>query len=225
MAAGGNDLGTLGGRNSTVAAVNNAGQVVGAADTSDGIGHAFLWQQGKMIDLDPLGKGESRARAMNKAGQVVVAVRNESGARGVARAPRDSLNGQGEALLWQQGRMTHLGAGWGDAYAINNSGLVVGASYVATGDGGAVLWHHGVVTRLSPAVPADWRRWALAEARLINDLGQIVAYGGRHAFLLTPLGGTLPRSGAASVPSVVALCGLGVASVGVALRLYRRYAP
>jgi len=41
------DLGTLGGETSEANGINDAGQVVGAADTRDGHRSAFLWQSGK----------------------------------------------------------------------------------------------------------------------------------------------------------------------------------
>src|SRR5438270_891169 len=49
--AGGPRLGTLGGRHSVAYAINDAGQVVGGADTSDGRRQAFLWQDGTMTGL------------------------------------------------------------------------------------------------------------------------------------------------------------------------------
>ena len=49
------DLGTLGGLRSAAYAINDAGQVVGHANTADGADHAFLWQDGRMTDLGTLG--------------------------------------------------------------------------------------------------------------------------------------------------------------------------
>lgn len=48
------DLGTLGGSNSSAAAINNLGQVVGAAWTAAEVAHAFLWEGGTMRDLNDL---------------------------------------------------------------------------------------------------------------------------------------------------------------------------
>jgi probable HAF family extracellular repeat protein len=48
------DLGTLGGNYSTASALNNLGQVVGDSATATGISHAFLFQNGAMIDLNSL---------------------------------------------------------------------------------------------------------------------------------------------------------------------------
>lgn len=60
------DLGTLGGRQSWAIGINERGQIVGRADTRvvDGVGgeHTFLWQNGKMRDIDPLGDPVSEAQ-------------------------------------------------------------------------------------------------------------------------------------------------------------------
>jgi len=44
--------GTLGGASSQPRDINNLGQVVGAAQTSSGAYHAFLWEDGKLTDLN-----------------------------------------------------------------------------------------------------------------------------------------------------------------------------
>jgi len=49
------DLGTLGGRQSFAAAINNRGQIVGSSDTPTNQTHGFLWEDGAMIDLGALG--------------------------------------------------------------------------------------------------------------------------------------------------------------------------
>jgi probable HAF family extracellular repeat protein len=71
------DLGTLGGPNSYPLWINDAGEIVGEADTSDvanALGqfphHAFLWRDEVMTDLGTLGS-TSHAEAINGRGQVV----------------------------------------------------------------------------------------------------------------------------------------------------------
>jgi probable HAF family extracellular repeat protein len=50
------DLGTLGGNGSFAVAINNKGQVVGSDTTTGngGLSHAFIWEDGKMADLNSL---------------------------------------------------------------------------------------------------------------------------------------------------------------------------
>ena len=55
------DLGTLGGLGSRALAINGSGQIVGTSVTASGQTHAFLWQEGAMIDLGTLGGKYSEA--------------------------------------------------------------------------------------------------------------------------------------------------------------------
>ncbi|HET8924766.1 MAG TPA: hypothetical protein VFN26_17430, partial [Candidatus Acidoferrum sp.] len=66
------DLGTLGGATSTACGINDLSQVVGKSTIATGQLHAFLWQNGIIIDLGTLsGLSFSEARAVNNRGQAV----------------------------------------------------------------------------------------------------------------------------------------------------------
>ncbi len=70
------DLGTLGGTYVQPIALNNLGQVVGTAAATDGSYHAFLWQNGTLVDLNsllPQGSGWvlSSGQLINDSGRIV----------------------------------------------------------------------------------------------------------------------------------------------------------
>jgi len=74
------DLGTLGGKLSSAAAINGLGQVAGSSSTASGESHAFFWANGVMQDLGTLGGGFGTAVGLNAHRQVVGASKTRSNA-------------------------------------------------------------------------------------------------------------------------------------------------
>ncbi|MBN1342790.1 MAG: hypothetical protein JXQ73_08940 [Phycisphaerae bacterium] len=126
---------TIGGNGAQAKGINDAGQVVGWANTSGSqLPHAFLSGDGIMTDLGTLGGSESVAFDINNAGLVVGWAHNPGGVR--------------RAFLWQDGVMTDLGAladGWSEARAINNADPV---QIVGVSNNHAFLWQEGQLTDL-----------------------------------------------------------------------------
>lgn len=189
------DLGTLGGRASAALAINDAGVVVGWADTPTGT-HAFRYANGVMTDLGTLGGENSVAYGINSSGTVV----------GVA----DRADGSRRAFLVAESGMVDLGTLGGassEARAINDAGQVVGWSETSLSDPystRAFVFSDGAMHDLngylsSPLLTgASYGRgfYLLKAARGINRSGQVVAdaddgqsLSGRGSVaLLTPLG-------------------------------------
>jgi probable HAF family extracellular repeat protein len=202
------DIGTLGGTQAGAGDINESGQFLGSSNTATPAPpsifnqepgfcagpmvageptlacHGFLADHGKLIDVGTLGGANSAAEGLNDAGQVVgVAETTSPDPTSVYGAPTF------HAFLWRRGRMTDLGtiAGAPDsaAFAINNRGQVVGASFVDSTKPDAVgfVWQDGGTTLLGnlgghSTIPFQ-----------INDRGQVVGYATlpgdatRHAFL------------------------------------------
>ena len=195
-------LGSLGGHDgpygtdSEAYAINENGQVVGAAKPADGPLHGFLWNGRRMRDIGTLG-GDNEATIatdINDVGQIT------------GNSPNAA--GQVHAFLWQNGAMRDLGAPAGvasvDARAANNHGQVVGSFLYSTGfldpesHLRAAISVNGVMTDLQPLVenmPAGITLWT---ANDINDDGVIVGatcigecypdhrLRAGHAFMLVP---------------------------------------
>jgi probable HAF family extracellular repeat protein len=88
------DLGTLGGSNSYVSAINDRGQIVGSSRTSSGQENAFLWENGTMKILDSLpGTSSREATGINNRGQIVGFIDTPSTTR---------------AVLWEDGTIRKL---------------------------------------------------------------------------------------------------------------------
>ena len=98
------DLGTLGGASSYAVGSNDHGAVIGRSQVSEDVWHAFLWQDGTMIDL-----GESFSPTdINNNGQIV--------------GTRDDAPG---GWVWSGGRFTPAG-GLTSVKTINDRGDVLG---------------------------------------------------------------------------------------------------
>jgi probable HAF family extracellular repeat protein len=137
------DLGTLGGRESYAAALNEKGRIVGWAETRKGKTHPFLWRGGSMTDLGALGHPSAWATAINNHGQII---------GGFHAVWNDEIEGYASATLgfaWEGGKITGLIVNFDEVdapddansgvRAINERGQMVG--WVETYDGSvAQLW-------------------------------------------------------------------------------------
>lgn len=179
------DLGTLSGSGSSAATnINDNGSVVGFSDLDDTneAFHAFLYQNGQMIDLGTLGGQFSAATSINNAGQIVGwSDVNEDGSISIP-------------FLYQNGTMTALaveGVDFGDANDINAFGRIVGLfNAVGSEVPIAFIYSDGTISNL-----ADANGQAIAGNPVsINDRGQIALNILGSAFLYDT-GGTLTDLG------------------------------
>ena len=144
------DLGTLGGNNSEAFAINSAGNVVGWSHNAAGTSRATLWSGANIIDLGAVDSStESEAYGINASNQIV----GLSIIGSTRYATAWSYDGSNISV-------TNLGVG--EAYAINDSGTIVGVS----GDS-AVFWSGGNMTTLTSL-------FGESTASDINNAGLIV---------------------------------------------------
>ncbi len=166
-------LPTLGGAWSQASEINQAGQIVGEAENSEGDVHAVMWRNGVVIDLGTLGGSFSVATDITPNGTRVAGYSLTSG------------GGDEHAFLWQNGVMKDLGTLGGRssrASGINQAGVIVGSSQNAAGNDRPVMWRNGVITDLGTL--GGESGWASG----INSRGHIVgaaqtAAGAYHAVL------------------------------------------
>lgn len=147
-------------------AINDQGQVAGFSEIFRcGSRHAFLWQDGAMLDISggPGNPSYSHAFGINDLGQVVGYIVSDA----CTTTPPPA-----RAFLWADGTMSLLALPTGhttsSAHAINGVGQVVGTS----GDGSvthAILWDGQSMTDLG-VLAGD----SSSVARDINDAGLIV---------------------------------------------------
>jgi len=173
-AGGMQDLGALGGPDSSASIVNKRGQIAGEFFTSftpnpsTGVPtmDPFFWENGEMVDIGTLGGTSGIPTWMNNRGQVV-------GASNVAGDQNS------HAFLWDRKRgLQDLGllpgGMHGGANAINDEGEIVGVSETsdARSFSHAVLWKSGSIIDLGTVAGG-----LCSTANWINSQGQIVASG------------------------------------------------
>ena len=150
--------------------LNDAGQVVGASQTSHdefapprGVTFGFRWTPGR-LEMLGAGNGEfSAAYGINSAGQAV----GNSTSLGMHAFPvLWTPNSHGAELPLPRGRGVF--EGW--AYAINNLGHIAGAALTVPG-WEAVLWREGAAIPLPHRIPDEG---IISEAYDLNDAGTVV---------------------------------------------------
>ncbi len=186
-------LPTTGDPDGVAFAINDNGDVVGATGTCAGFigfaglgrySHALLWRHGAVTDLGNLGGTTNNVPGdINNQDQVV----------GSSNLPGDQTF---HAFLWMESSgMQDLGTLPGDysstAFAITETGQIVGQSCDVNFNCRAFLWEHGTMTDFNALISANSPLHLLV-AESINALGEVVGIGldtstGQlHAFLATP---------------------------------------
>ena len=171
------DLGTLGGLDSRVNAMNDRIHVVGRASLPDGSSHAFVWAGGDMRDLGTIGHRDSVATSINNH-DVIVGFSTDIGVSPV----------HATAFLWY-GRIFRLLPGLTDVFptAINDRNDIVGS--LAAENVGFLL-ADGELVRLDKLAAVQDAHFSGLTPRSINErrwiVGTALTSGGVHGFILIP---------------------------------------
>ena len=170
------DMGEIG--DGDALALNDAGQVTGAAPGPEGLAHGFLWDAGRTVPTGALPKHHaSIAYGLNSRGQVAAASYN--------------IPGRGRAFLWD-GTPHRLGSlpgyPYSEARGVNDAGQVAGSA----GTGGhdrwraevahAFLWNSGEMTDLGTLGGSYSRAYGINNAGVVVGKADTSAFGQTHAF-------------------------------------------
>lgn len=156
------DLGDLGGVSAQATAINDAGQIAGSSQVSEGDPRAFIWDADNgMRSLGTLGGGWSFGNDINSSGQIA--------------GYSWRADGSEHAYLWDPATgMQDLGSPGRlatRAYGLNDKADVVGVGSITAEMGGGLRWSQGQMTGIySEAVDFSFA-WD------INNRGQVVGYG------------------------------------------------
>ncbi len=168
------DLGTLGGPDTWVSFINDAGQIAGASFTSDALDPltgtpsvgVFLWQHGKMKDIGNLG-GDNGILGLYG---IVNGLNNLGEVTGAMMLPDNQNTG---AFLWDGRTISYLGTlggSWSVATGINDAGEVTGfAALPGDQANHAFLWRNGVMTDLG-TLHGD----LCSDAIAVDSFGQVL---------------------------------------------------
>ena len=173
------DLGTLGGDDSSAVAINDGGDIYGSSYTNrvanDTTGlptvHPFLWKNGQIQDLGSLG-GTLATPGSFTYGASGFTVMNQSGdAIGTSTLPGDEF---WHAFVWHAGKLHDLGTlggNFSEALAISDAGLIVGRSHFSPDSiyHHAVVWQNGAIRDLGVVDPCK-----NSTAAAINSAGDTV---------------------------------------------------
>ncbi len=184
------DLGTLGGSFSLAYSINDKGQISGTSTLpSDAVQHAFLFKNGKMIDVGTLGgpNSESFSNVNNRtqdSGTAETAVTDPNNENFCSFGTMPSLICLG--FVWQKGIMTPLpapGGNNGQAAAINDFGIVAGYAELGASDPNCpppqVLQFRPVVWTNGNPLPLQlYGSDSEGAAFWINNLGDVVGASG-----------------------------------------------
>jgi probable HAF family extracellular repeat protein len=156
------DVGTLGGRNSDGADIDDQGDVVGQAQRADGSYRAFFLPAGGKMRALPLLPGGTFAfaSAISNDGHYVVGLGNS--------------NKGFQGFIWDGASIRGLGTlggGFSVAWGVNNRGQAVGETENGAGATVAFAWQNGVMKAIAN-FGAGFTR-----ASAINDLGEVVGFG------------------------------------------------
>lgn len=177
------NLGTIGGTISRAYGINNKRQIVGFSLTTNGIPHAFVWQNSTIKDLETYGTDNaSVAWAINNSNQVVGWSYQDLNPPYVpTRTSIYQINKTSHAVLWQNGDVIDLGTLSGDnfsqAFNINNQGQILGWSFntsnnIVPGTTHVFRWEKGTMTNLGNLVAPTGYTSSLVYD--INNKGQVV---------------------------------------------------
>jgi probable HAF family extracellular repeat protein len=170
------DLGTLGGDQTAVFGINDAGQITGRSEVASKHNHAFRYENGVMTDLGTLGGDIAEAYSINASGWV-------TGFAATATGATHAFVHDGKTLR----DLGTLGGGDSRGEVINASGQVVGASTTAANEQHAMTWTEtGGMLDLNKALHNPPPGLLLIKAITISDNGTIVAQANSGLFLLKP---------------------------------------